>query len=386
MLAQRLKVLPQHFFSQQAELTAALKARGVDVINLDIGSPDLPPPDHILAALHRSAAQPDHHGYLLQPKTRPYRQAWAAMYRRLYGVELNSETEIISLMGSKEGIFNISLALLDPGDLVLAGDPGYITYYRGAQIAGAQVYPLPLTPGNGFLPDLAAIPAEIASRARLLWLNYPNNPTAAVASLDFFRHAVEFAQKHNLLVCHDAAYAQVTFDGYQAPSLMQIPGAGDVAVEFNTLSKSHNMAGWRVGAAVGNPTALKAIQALKNNIDSGHFLPILDAAVEAMTTDQSWLAGRNQIYQARRDVVLGALQRLGLAAPTPKGSLYVWSPVPSGWTSAEFCRAALERAGVALTPGTLFGENGEGWFRLSFTAPLERLQLAGQRLQEWLLP
>jgi len=284
-------------------------------------------------------------------------------------------------MGSKEGVFHISQALLNPGDLVLVPDPGYQTYTQGARIAGAEAVPLTLLPENDYLPDLDAIPAEIAQRARILWLNYPNNPTAAVASLEFFSQAVDFCRRYGILLCHDAAYAQVTFDGYRAPSVLEIPDAANVAVEFNTLSKSHNMAGWRVGAALGNPAALADLLKLKTHADSGQFLPVIQAAVAAMTGDQGWLATRNAVYQQRRDRVMAGLQHLGLTARSPQASLYIWLALPPGWTSADdFVLDLLEKARVSLAPGTIFGPRGEGFLRISLTAPLARMDDAMQRM------
>jgi LL-diaminopimelate aminotransferase len=378
--AQRMKNIPANYFAALGDRIAALEAAGCDVIRLDTGSPDLPPAPAIVAALVRSAASPHAHGYQPHKGTRGLRAAWAEMYRRVFRVDLDPESEVVPLLGSKEGIFNFMLAILDPGDVALIPDPGYITYTRSARFAGGEPYPLPLLPERGFLPDLAAVPAEIARRAKVLWLNYPNNPTAATAPLEFFSEAVAFAEQNDLLICHDAAYAQVMFDGQPAPSLLQAPGARAVTVEFNTLSKSHNMAGWRAGAAVGNAEALRALYTLKGNVDSGHFLPIHEAATTAMTGDQGWLRERNEVYRQRRDLVIAVLHALGLPAAIPQGSLYIWCPVPSGWASAEFAAAVLETAQVSLTPGAVFGQHGEGYVRISLTAAAERLEAAMERL------
>ena len=368
------------FFASLGEKIAALQQRGFDVIRLDIGSPDLPPALHILEALSRSAGQAEAHGYQSHKGTAGLRSAWADMYRRLYGVELDPQAEVLPLLGSKEGIFHLPLAVLDPGDAVLIPDPGYITYTQGALFAGGEPYYFPLLPERDFLPDLGSIPQDILKRARLLWLNYPSNPTAATAPLEFFSEAMAFAREHDLLVCHDAAYSQVSFDGFQPPSLLQVPGANEVAVEFNTLSKSHNMAGWRVGAAVGNPEVLRSLYNLKTNSDSGHFLPVLEAATAAMTGDQGWLVQRNAVYQERRDLVMQACKQLGWQAATPKASLYVWFHAPAGWTSEAFAEATLERAHVSLTPGTVFGKHGEGYMRLSFTDATSRVAEAMDRV------
>jgi LL-diaminopimelate aminotransferase len=378
--SRRMQYLPAHFFAALGAKISAMQAAGCDVIRLDEGSPDLPPSPAIVAALAGSASQPHTHAYQPQRGTPALRAAWAEMYGRLFGVELDPDSEIIPLLGSKEGIFNFLMAVVDPGDLVLVPDPGYITYTRGTCVAGGEPHPFPLLPERGFLPDLTAIPEEVARRAKVLWLNYPNNPTAAVAPLSFFAEAVDFARRFDLLVCHDAAYTQITFDGRPAPSILQVPGAKDVAVEFNTLSKSHNMAGWRLGAALGNPGALRSLYTYKTNVDSGHFLPVLNAAIEAMTGDQGWLVERDQVYCRRRDLVIAALHANNLPAPVPQGSLYIWSPVLAGWTSQEFAAAVLETAQVSLTPGSVFGRQGEGYVRISITAPLDRLEQAMARL------
>ncbi len=381
-VAQRIAHLSSHYFAALDEQIARLNASGRQVIRLDVGSPDLPPPQEVIEYLHTSASRPDTHGYQAHTGTREIRQAWAGMYRRLQGVELDPETEILPLIGSKEGIFHLHQALVNPGDLVLAPDPGYITYTRGAQIAGGEIFTLPLLEENDYLPRLEQIPAEIARRAKILWLNYPNNPTAGVASLEYFQEAVAFSREYDLLLAHDAAYTQVTFDGYRAPSLLEIPGAKDVAIEFNTLSKSHNMAGWRVAAAVGRADALRCLYQLKTNVDSSHFLPILDAATLAMNGDQGWIAGRNRTYQARRDCVAAALNRLGFHYRLPQASLYVWFTAPSGQTSTGFCARVLEQCGVSLTPGSIFGAQGEGNIRLSLTSPIDEIAEAMQRLEK----
>lgn len=379
--AERMEQFTSFYFAAAAGRIAQLQAEGKDVIRLDVGSPDLPPAAHITSALKRAASLPDRHGYQPHSATPGYRAAWAEMYSRVHGVELDRDQEIVPLLGSKEGIFHIASACVNPGEVVLIPDPGYITYTRGAQMAGGEPYYLPLKPDCGYLPELDAIPESVARRAKLLWLNYPNNPTAATAPIEFFAEAVAFARQYNLLVCHDAAYSQVTFDGKPAPSILEVPGAKGVAVEFNTLSKSHNMAGWRVGVAVGNREALGALYRLKTNVDSGHFLPVLEAAGAAMTGDQSWLGPRNDVYRERRDIVLPALQSLRLRAEIPQASLYVWSSIPPGSTSVSFVREVLEKVHISLVPGTIFGEQGEGYFRLSLTAPAERIDEAMQRFK-----
>ncbi|HSF80212.1 MAG TPA: aminotransferase class I/II-fold pyridoxal phosphate-dependent enzyme [Anaerolineales bacterium] len=382
--ARRLERSSTQFFADLNQRVARLQAEGHDIIRLDIGSPDLPPAAHIIQALAKTAASPDRHGYQPHNATPALRQAWVEMYQRLYGVELDPNTQAVPLLGSKEGIFHLALALVEEGSLVLIPDPGYLTYTQGTLLSGGEPYYLSLERERGFLPDLAAVPPEIARRARLLWLNYPNNPTAAVASREFFAEAVEFARTYDLLVCHDAAYAQVAFDGYQPPSILEAPGALEVAVEFNTLSKSHNMAGWRVGAALGNPEALRWLYKIKTNADSGHFLPILEAATAALTGDQSWLEVRNQVYSRRRDLLVAGLRRLGFSVESPRASLYVWCPVPEGWSSSEFAAAVLDKAHVSLTPGVVFGQSGEGYVRITLTQTEEHLKVALQRLENWM--
>lgn len=382
--ARRMSHLSTHFFASLSAKIAALQAEGKQVIRLDEGSPDLPPAAHIIEALTRSAILSDRHAY--QPHRGPdgLRQAWAEMYLREYQVDLDPSSEIIPLLGSKEGIFHLSLAYLEPGDISLVPDPGYVSYTRGALFAGGEPYRVVMLPEANYLPDLSAIPPDVLRRAKLMWLNYPNNPTAAVATQDFFARAVDFARQHNLLLCHDAAYSKIAFDGEKPPSILEIPGAKEVAVEFNTLSKSHNMAGWRSGALLGNAGAVRNLFTLKTNADSSHFLPIFEASIAALTGEQSWLVERNEIYRQRRDVIVTTLKELGLPVQTPRASLYVWSPIPSGWDCEEFVNAALEKAGVSMTPGTVFGPRGEGYIRLAITAPIDQVRLGMQRLKEWL--
>ncbi|MBI3361324.1 MAG: aminotransferase class I/II-fold pyridoxal phosphate-dependent enzyme, partial [Chloroflexi bacterium] len=309
--AARMLSLKPYFFAGLGARINELRAAGKDVIRLDMGSPDLPPAPFIVEAMKQSADQADHHGY--QPFGGPaaFRQAVSDYYGKRFGVELDSAGEIVGLIGSKEGIFNVAQAYLNPGDVALVPDPGYPTYTAGALFAGAEIHYMPLLEKNNFLPDLAAIPADKLKRAKILWLNYPNNPTGAVATAEFFAEAVAFARRHDILLCHDAPYAEIGYDGYRPISLLQVPGAKDVAVEFNSLSKAYNMGGWRLGMAAGNAEAIKAIHTLKSNIDSATFLPIYDAGVAALTGDQSWLVERNAIYRERRDLVVEGLRAAG---------------------------------------------------------------------------
>ena len=382
-IAQRMDTISPHFFASLNTKIAGMQASGDDIIRLDEGSPDMPPAPAIISALIEAASAPENHSYQPHAGTKALRLAWAEMYSRLYNIELDPDREIVPLLGSKEGIFHLLLAFVNPGDIVLVPNPGYVTYSRGTRMAGGTVYDMPLLAKRNFLPDLNAIPPEITRKAKILWLNYPNNPTGATATLDFFTEAVEYSTKNNLILCHDAAYSQVTYDGYTAPSVLQVKGAKEIAIEFNSLSKSHNMAGWRVGAALGNPDILRGLYTLKTNADSGHFLPILQAATAALTTDQSWLKERNEIYQQRRDRMLAGLREIGLNPATPHGSLYIWCPIVEGWSSIDFTTAILEQARVSLSPGVIFGQHGEGYMRISFTAPIERIDQAIQRLKDW---
>jgi LL-diaminopimelate aminotransferase len=382
--ASRLATLPPYPFARWAARVNAARARGLDVIRLDIGSPDLPPEDDVVEALYQSARQPNHHGYPGYRGIPEFRQAVADYYGRRFGVELDADSQVVPLIGSKEGIVNLALACLDPGDLVLVPDPGYAPYTMGAGLAGGEVYTFPLLAENDFLPDLDAIPAGVAGRAALMWLNYPNNPTGAVAGLDFFARAVDFARERDILLCHDAPYCDVTYSDYVAPSLLQVPGAEEVAVEFNSLSKTANMAGWRVGMAVGNAEALAALAQVKSNVDSGIFYPLQEAAVRALAADPAWLAARNAIYEERVDIIVEALNAAGMKTVRPRATLYVWARVPQG-KSEEFAQALLEQTGVALAPGPFFGPAGEGYVRLAVVAPTERVREAMARLRRFVI-
>jgi LL-diaminopimelate aminotransferase len=379
--AHRLDQVPSHFFARLGRRIRELQAQGMDVIRLDIGSPDLPPPDFVVEALYRSAQNPRHHGYAGYSGSPALRQAMADYYRARFGIDVDPETQVVPLIGSKEGVANAALAFVDPGDLVLVPDPGYPTYGQGTILAGGEVHRVPLLAENAFLPDLDAIPGDVAGAARILWLNYPNNPTSATAPLEFMARAVDWARETDTWLFHDAPYCDICYEGYAAPSLLQVPGAEEVVLEFNSLSKTYNMAGWRVGMAVGNPLAVEALARTKSNIDSGMFLPIQDAAVAALTADQGWLAERNQIYQARRDLILAGLRAMGLRAQTPMASLYVWAATPPGTSAAEYATWLLDSAGVSVTPGTAFGPHGEGYLRISVAAATDRVTEAMERWQ-----
>ncbi len=381
--AARIAQFQPYFFARLNQRIAALKAQGLDVIRLDIGSPDMPPADFIVDRLVEMARRPDAHAYTPYGGTPRFHQAIATYYARRFGVELTPGEETLALIGSKEGLFHLSQVLLDPGDVVLVPDPGYPTYTAGAQIAGAHIVPLPLTADNGFFPDLDAVPAEVARRAKLLWLNYPNNPTGATVTPADFARAVDFARRYDLIVVNDAPYVEVCYDGYRAPSILQVPGAKEVAVEVNSLSKAYNMAGWRLGMLVGNPDVVRMVGVYKSQVDTSHFLPVLEAGITALTGDQSWLTARNAEYQARRDLVLAALPALGLQATRPQAALYIWARLPEGVSSMAFCTAMLEETGVSITPGVVFGAHGEGYVRISLCTPRDRLREALERLRAW---
>ncbi|HRF46109.1 MAG TPA: aminotransferase class I/II-fold pyridoxal phosphate-dependent enzyme [Anaerolineales bacterium] len=377
--SKRLAQLPPYFFHKLNARLATLAAAGHDVIRMDAGSPDLPPAPHIIAALEESARNPGNHGYQSYNGTPAYRDAWREFYAERFGVQL-ADSEVTMVIGAKEGVFNLSQAYLDPGDISLVPDPGYAPYAAGARFAGAEVFHLPLRERESYLPDLEAIPAEALKRAKLLWLNYPNNPTGAVATPEFFERVVRFAATHGLLVAHDAPYTEITYDGYVAPSILQAPGALEVAIEFHSVSKTYNMGGWRLGAAVGNAEAVRALSTLKSNIDSGTFRGVMDAAVAALTGDQAWTLERNAQYRRRRDLAVTALRRAGLAVSVPKAAIYVWARLPEGVDDVAWVDGLLEQRHVSLTPGSIFGPAGRGYVRLSLCLADARLEEAAERI------
>lgn len=381
--AERLQNCPPYPFAGIARRVRELQLQGHDIIQLDMGSPDMPPPPIVVEALHRSALQGSHHGYGGFAGTPDLRQAFASYYHRRFGVELDPDREVLPLIGSKEGIVNLQLALVNPGDVVLLPDPGYIAYERGTLLAGGQSYLVPLDPARAFQPVLDQIPERVLSKARLLWINYPNNPTGATASLDDLAEIVTFCRDHGILLCSDNPYADVTFDGRRAPSVLQVPAAKDIAVEFNSLSKTFNMAGWRVGVCVGNPEIVDALLCVKSNIDSGMFRAVQDAACVALTeVDDAWIAARNQVYQRRRDLVLESLAAAGLSAEAPRGGLYVWAAVQGG-DEVAYTHGALEEAHVSLSAGSLYGPSGRGYVRISLVVDEDHIREAMARLGAW---
>lgn len=382
--ADRVSSLKPYFFATLSKKINDLRAKKVDVIRIDIGSPDLPPADFIIETLSNEAKRNDTHRYTPYGGTPAFRQAVASYYKNRFNVELDPAKEVVALIGSKEGLFNLSQILLDPGDLVLVTNPGYPVYKASAAIAGADTYSLPLLSKDNFLPDLDSIPDNIADKAKLMWLNYPNNPTGAVAPMRFLEDAVAFARKHHILIAHDAPYADICFDGYIAPSMLQIPGAKEVVLEFNSLSKAYNMAGWRLGMAVGNPQITQLLHTYKTQIDTSHFGPILSAGVTALTGDQTWLKERNNIYQQRRDIVVKTLKPLGFELQTPPAAIYIWARLPEQFADEfAFCSTVLDDTGVSITPGGVYGEYGSGYIRISLGSKTRKIEEAMQRLTEW---
>jgi LL-diaminopimelate aminotransferase len=379
----RLERIPPYLFAELERKIAAKRAAGVDVISLGIGDPDTPTFPEIVAAAQRAVEDPSTHTYPTNRGRVEFREAVAAFYARRFGVELDPETEVMPAIGAKECIFNLNLAFLDPGDVALASDPGYPVYTAGPLLVGAEPVVLPLEPDRGFAPDLAAIPAATLDRARLLFVNYPNNPTGAVAPDGLFEEIVELARDHDLLAVHDNAYSETTYDGYVAPSFLQTPGAKEVGVEVFSLSKGYNMTGWRCAAIVGNAEAIGQYWRLKSNVDSGLFDAVQLAGAVALGPElDERVRGMNEIYARRRDLVCDALAAAGVQVARPRGTIYVWAPIPPGFdSSAAYCEHVLEETGVVISPGDAYGPSGAGFFRISLTTPDERLMEAVERLR-----
>jgi LL-diaminopimelate aminotransferase len=377
----RLDRLPPYLFAELERKITEKRSAGVDVISLGIGDPDTATPVLVVDALEGAARDPGTHRYPSNRGRPEFREAVAGFYRRRFGVELDPRSEVVPALGAKECIFNLNLAFLDPGDRALAADPGYPVYTGGPLLAGGEVVPMPLLPERGFAPDLGAIAGADAGRARLMYLNYPNNPTGAVAADGLFEEVVAFAREHDVLVVHDASYTEVTFDGYLAPSFLATPGAKEVGVEVFSLSKGWNMTGWRTAAIVGNAAAVEAYWRLKTNIDSGMFEAVQLAAATALEDGAEEPRRMSALYHRRRDLVCDALGDIGLDVTPPLGTIYVWVPVPQGHSSASYCELVLEESGVVLSPGAAYGPSGEGFFRISLTVPDERLSEAVERLR-----
>jgi LL-diaminopimelate aminotransferase len=382
--ANRISSFEPYFFAALGTTINKLKAKGTDVIRIDIGSPDLPPPAFIVDELVTNARRADTHGYAPIGGTPAFKQAVANFYMDRFEVSLDPKTEVLGLIGSKEGLFNLSQVLLNPGDVALVPDPGYPVYSASGIIAGGEIVNFPLLARNHFLPDLNSIPEKALEKAKILWLNYPNNPTGAIAPMSFFEEVILFAKKHHILVAHDAPYTDVCFDGYNAPSILQVPGAKEVAVEFNSLSKTYNMAGWRLGMAMGNADVIDYLYTYKSQMDTSTFAPIFSAGVTALSGDQTWLEERNLIYKRRRDLVVQGLKDAGFTLETPKAAIYVWAALPNGETdSIKFCSELLESTGVSTTPGVVYGLHGEGFLRVSLGTPEEKIKEAMDRLVLW---
>ena len=379
--SQRLDRIPPYLFAELERKIAEKKAAGVDVISLGIGDPDTPTPRVVVDAMIAAVADPGTHQYPSNRGRPELRSAFAAFYDRRFGVTLDPDSEIVPAIGAKECVFNLNLAFLDPDDRALAADPGYPVYTGGPWLAGSEPVLMPLVPELGFAPDLDAISADDAARAKLMYLNYPNNPTGAVVPDGLFEKAVAFAREHDVLIVHDASYTETTFDGYVAPSFLETPGAKEVGVEVFSLSKGYNMTGWRTAAIVGNADAVESYWRLKTNIDSGLFEAVQLAAAAALENGDEAVAEMCSIYQRRRDLVCDALAAVGVDVTPPKGTIYVWAPVPDGHTSASYCEMVLEESGVVISPGGAYGPNGEGFFRISLTVPDERLSEAMERLR-----
>jgi LL-diaminopimelate aminotransferase len=382
-VARRIENLPPYLFVEISRKIAEKKARGEDVISFGIGDPDIPTPPHIIKRLLEAAQDPANHRYPESIGLPELRKAIADWYQTRFGVNLDPENEVVPLIGAKEGIAHAAFCFVNPGDTVLIPDPGYPVYAIGTALAGGQPYYLPLTSKKRFLPDLTSIHPDVLQKAKVLWINYPNNPTGAIAGPDFFAQVVEFAKKNDIIVLHDGPYTEVAFDGYKPVSFLQTPGAKDVGIEFHSFSKSYNMTGWRIGMAVGNPMLVKALATLKSNIDSGIPQSIQLMAVEALRGPQDCIHDHNNIYQRRRDLVVEGLNKMGLEAEVPKAGLYVWARVPPGYTSASFTADLLDQCGVVVTPGTGYGRTGEGYVRLSLTIPDALLIKGLSKLAGW---
>ena len=379
--AKRIEKLPPYLFAEIDRKIAEARARGADIISFGVGDPDLPTPPHVVEALAQGAADPATHRYPSYTGMPRFRESIAAWYGKRFDVKLDPDTEIQPLVGSKEGIFHLPVAFIDPGDVALIPDPGYPVYEVGTILTHGEPVLLPLTEENGFKPDLASIPQAIVAKAKVLWLNYPSNPTAATVELDFFTEAVEFCKRNDLLLAHDAAYTEITYDGYVAPSVLQAPGAMDCAIEFHSLSKTYNMTGWRIGWVAGTPYAIEAIKRLKTNIDSGIFDAVQRAGIAAIEGPQDVLKSTVETYRRRRDLLCDGLKSMGIIVDPPKGSIYLWVPVPDGYSSASFTTYLLDEADIVVAPGNGYGPSGEGFVRFSLTIADDRLEEGVERIR-----
>jgi LL-diaminopimelate aminotransferase len=378
--AERLKQLPPYLFKEIDRKKKEVMARGIDIIDLGVGDPDIPTPPHIIEALKKAADEPANHRYPSYSGMAAFKETVAEWYGRRFGVTLDPATEVITLIGSKEGIAHFPLAFINVGNIALVPSPAYPVYRIATLFAGGEPYTMPLLKENDFLPDLEAIPGDVADRARIMIINYPNNPTSATADPGFFSKVVAFAKKYRIIVCHDAAYTEMAFDGYKPPSFLEVEGAKEIGLEFHSLSKTYNMTGWRIGFAVGNQEAIDGLGGIKSNIDSGVFQAVQMAGMEALRGDQSCVHEMTRTYEARRDLMIKGLRDAGFAVNSPKATFYLWVQVPEGYSSASFAARLLEEAGLVVTPGNGFGEPGEGYFRIALTQTEERLSEAMDRI------
>ena len=380
-ISDRINKVPPYLFFEISKKIQAKKAEGKEILDFGIGDPDIPTPDFILQKLIEESSNPVNHRYPESDGMIELRETIANWYKKRFKVNLNPENEVIGLIGGKEGIGHAALAFLDPGDIALVPDPHYPVYSRGTWFAGAECHFMPLKEENNFLPDLENIPSDILKKAKIMWINYPNNPTGAIAGLDFFNKAIEFGIKHDIAILHDAAYSEITYDGYRAPSIMEIPKSKEIAIEFHSLSKAYNMTGWRVGSVVGNKDLISAITTIKSNLDSGIPQAIQHMGIEALKSDGSVISNNIEIYKTRRDRLISALELIGLEIKSPKAGLYLWAKVPSGYNSASFTELLLEELDIVVTPGNGFGDSGEGYIRLSLTTSDKDIEKAIERLE-----
>jgi LL-diaminopimelate aminotransferase len=380
--SKKVDQLPPYLFARINEKKRQLMSEGVDIIDLGIGDPDIPTPTFIVDRLVKELANPENMRYSAFSGCDEYREAVAYFYKKEYGVELDPKEEVLTLIGSKEGIAHLILAYIDEGDAVLVPDPSYPVYRMATILSNGVVHEMPLLEEKAYQPDYEDIPKDILKKAKIGLLNYPSNPTGASVDLDFFEKSVEFFKANNLILAHDAAYQLVTFDDYKAPSILQVPGAKEVAVEFGSLSKSFNMTGWRIGFVVGNREVIRKLATVKSNLDTSQFLPIQKAGATALTTDLDYLKERNEIYKQRMLLMVEALKEIGINTTVPRGGIFLWAKVPDGFHSSTFAEKMLEKAGVVVTPGTAFGEAGEGYFRISVSVPDDRLREAVERIKQ----
>ena len=379
--ADRITSLPPYLFAEVDRAKQQKIKEGVDIIDLGVGDPDLPTPDYVIDSLCKAAHDPETHQYPSYSGSTVFRDAAVDWLKRRFGVKLDAEKEIITLIGSKEGIAHIPSAFVNIGDYTLCPNPAYPVYAIGTTLADGRPYDMPLLAENGFKPDLSKIPADIVNKSKMLFINYPNNPTAATADKKFFREAVDFGNDHGIVIVHDNAYSEVTYDGYNAPSILEIPGAMDCCIEFHSLSKTSNMTGWRIGFATGNADIVAGLGKVKMNVDSGAFLAVQLASIDALDHSDTFKQKMSRIYKERRDALLVGLYAMGMEMEKPKATFYVWAPVPGKYTSIEYSRYLLEKAGIVATPGVGFGKYGEGYVRFSLTKPVERIRQAVERMK-----